>query len=583
MIYKKIFPAIVFLTFVWGLSFYARAEDSNDTVYNFKVDVGYHHIDNDGAVGKVGEYNILDHTSPGPDMNLSGTVYKDNLSMDFISRYYHDNDFDGRIKGDYKRIIEQDFSYSSFEHFLDHDEMNNLCGKTGAVVVNHEDFNAGKDYIIRRSEEKSDTTINLPFSPGTDLHFSYRRQKREGYRQAMTISHCGTCHVTSNAREVNEETEDYKAGFSKKFNIFTLAYDYFHREFTERGTPPTNTYDDPTHPGGSGDIFDDRIQYGDDTLVYDLVPNMKKNMHTARLNASLPANTNFFASYVFSNTENNDADLETDATTASIKLTNQFFTGWRLSAHFKYQDIDNDNVFVDVTEPISTLGPNTGYTWYLHNPSLDYDSFDPDYVRESALSREVTTLGFDTRYQLLKKTFLNFGYERETVDRDHYAVTEDGDTETTTDTVKLSMMTRPYRGIKLRLGYQRSDTDNPFNFVNGACESYFIADSGGAFNGTQYWERQKNRTADLSNQPTLAQEVSGDMTWSTFRNLSVTANYRFIDKENDATDTSDWQSESHIPSISITYVPLPVLDFNISYIFDHTKTETLVNIPVFDG
>ncbi|ACN14504.1 conserved hypothetical protein [Desulforapulum autotrophicum HRM2] len=583
MICKKMFSRFVILTFMCGLSFYSWAEDSEDAVYDFKIDVGYHYANDDESISKVGEYNILDHTSSGPDMDISGKVLKNDLFVDFSSRYYHDSDFNGRIKGDYKRIIEEDFSYSSFEHFLDHDNMSNLCGKTGAVVVNHEDFNAGKDYIIRRSEEKSDTTINLPFSPGTDIHFSYRRQRREGLRQAMTMSHCGTCHVTSNSREINEETEDYKAGFSKKFSIFTLAYDYFHREFTEHGAPPTNTYDDPTHPGGSGDIFDDRIQYGDDTLVYDLVPSMKKNMHTAKLNALLPANTNFFASYVFSNTENKDADLETDTTTATIKVTNQFFPGWRLSGHFKYQDIDNDDVFVDVTEPVSTEGLNSGYTWYLHNPTLDYNSFDPDYIRESALSRKVTTLGFDARYQVLKKTSLIFGYERETVDRKYYAVTEDGDTESTTDTYKLSMTTRPCRGVKLRLGYQRADTDNPFNLVNGACESDFITDSGGAFNGTQYWERQNERIGDLSNQPTLAQEISGDMTWSAFRNFSVTANYRFIDKENDETDVSDWQSQSHIPSISITYVPLPKIDFNVSYIFDRTKTETLANIPVFDG
>ncbi len=580
---KTLAPAIIVFLFVCGLSFHVWAEDGGEADYDFEFGVGYHFTDYDDYVGKVGEYDVLDHDSTGPDMNASGSVQNDDLYLDFSGRYHNDDDYEGHISGDYQRIFMEDFSYSSFEHWLDHDDMDNLCGRTGGVVVNHEDFNAGKDYIIRRSEQKSDTTFNLPFSPGTELHFNYRRQKREGHRQAMTISHCGACHVTSHAREVDEETEDIKTGISKKFGWITLVYEYFHREFDERGEAPENYYDDPTHPGGAGEIFDDRIQYGDETLPYDLVPSMEKDTHMASLRATLPANSALYASYVFSNVENNDNDLETDTNTVNARLTNNFFPGLSLSGRFKYLSIDNDDVFVDVNEPLSTAGLNAGYPWHNHNPALDYASFDPDYLRLSAMSRDVMTFGFDARYQLLSRTFINLGYEWEEVDRDDYAVDDDGDTETTTNTFKLSMTNRTCRGLKLRLGYKLEDTDNPFNYVNGACEGSFTADDGGAFHGTQYWERHEERYADLSNQPTLAHEISGDITWSALKNLSVTANYRYINEENDETDVSDWQQESHVPSLSIAYMPLPQLSFNLSYIYDWTETETLANIPVFNG
>ncbi len=585
MFYKKIFaPIIIGLLLVSALSFYVWAEEGDKTDYKLELGIGYHFTDWDDYEGKVGEYNVLDQEATGPDMNISGSAQNKDLDLDFSGRYQNDNDYDARVSGDYQRIFLQDFSYSSFEHWLDHDDLDNVCGRTGGVVVNHEDFDAGKDYIIRYSEEKSDTTLNLPFSPGTNVYFNYHRQKREGHRQAMTISHCGTCHVTSHAREVNEETEDINTGISKKFGWLTLVYDYFHREFDERGDTPINYYDDPTNPDGkTGDVFDDRISYGDEALPYDQVPSMEKDAHMVKILAKLPGHSSFYASYVFSNIENNDEDLETDTDTVSARLTNNFFPGLNLSGKFKYLTIDNDDVFVDVNEPVSVAGPNEGYTWDEHNPALNYNSFDPDFIRQSTMSRDVMSFGIDARYQLLKKTSLHLGYEWEEIDRDNFVLEDDGDTETTTNAVRVGMMTRPHRSVKLRLRYKLEDTDNPFKNIEGAYEGTIYDTAGGAFDGLQYYERYDQRLADVSNQPTLAHEITGDMTWSALANLSLTAGYRYTDEENDEINLSDWEQNSHMPSISLAYMPLTKLSFNFSYIYDWTETEALAAIPVFDG
>lgn len=585
MFFKKIFvPIIIGLLLVGGFSFYVWAGDAEKPDYELELGIGYHVTDYDDYEGKVGEYNVLDHESTGPHMNVSGSTQNEDLTLDFSGRYQNDNDYEGRVSGDYQRIFLQDFSYNSFEHWLDHDDLDNLCGRTGGVVVNHEDFDAGKDYIIRYSEEKSDTTLNLPFSPGTSVYFNYHRKKREGHRQAMTISHCGTCHVTSHARAVNEETEDINTGISKKFGWLTMVYDYFHREFDERGQTPENYYDDPTHPDGeTGDVFDDRIWYGDEALPYDQVPSMEKNTHMAKILATLPGNSSLYAAYLFSNIENNDQGLETDTNTVSARLTNSFFPKLKLSGKFKYLSIDNDDVFVDVNEPISVSGPNEGYTWYEQNPDLGYNSFDPDFLRRSVMSRDVISMGFNARYQLLKKTSLRLDYEWEEIDRDDFAVGDDGDTETTIQTVRASLLTRPWRSVKMRFGYTLEDTDNPFKNLRGAYEGDIYDTGGGAFNGLQYYERYEQRLADVSNQPTLSHEIGGEITWSAMRNLSLTTTYRYTDKENDETNISDWEQKSHMPSVSMAYMPMPKLSFNFSYIYDWTETEAFAAIPVFDG
>ncbi len=53
--------------------------------------------------------------------------------------------------------------------------------------------------------------------------------------------------------------------------------------------------------------------------------------------------------------------------------------------------------------------------------------------------------------------------------------------------------------------------------------------------------------------------------------------------EEDISHYSDWEQESHVPSLSLWYAPIPKLSFNLSYIYDWTKTETFTCIPVFDG
>ena len=587
MMAKKIFALLTVLVFLGAFTYPVWAEGDEDAEFDVKIGVGYHVTDYNDYPGKIGEYEVLDHDSTGPDFHFSGTAQKKDLYLDFSGRHLEDNDHEYHFSGDYRRILKQDFSYDIFQHWLDHDELENLSaygvGDAAHVVTSHEDFDAGKDYIIKRTEEKSDTVLNLPFLPGTQLNFNYRRQMREGDRQSLAINHCGSCHVTSQAREVDEETEDFKVGVTKKFDWLSVSYNYFHREFDERGETPKNAYEDPTHPGGAGDIFDDRVQYGDETLHYDLVPSTEKDSHIVKARATLPANTTLFASYVYSNVENNDTHLEVDSDTITARVTNNFFPGLNLTGKFRYLTIDNDDVYVDVNEPLSTAGANAGFPWHNHNPALTYNSFDPDFTRESAMSRDVTTLGFDARYQLLRKTSLRLGYEWEEVDRDYYAVDEGGGTETETNTVKAVLSSRPHRKVKARIGYKWQDIDDPFNNVNGAYEDVTFAGTGSPFSGTQYWERQAARSADLSNQPTEVNEITADVTWSILHNFSLAADYRYTDKENDETDYSDWEQESHVASLTLWYAPIPKLSFNLSYIYDWTETETLACIPVFDG
>ena len=565
MMRKKIGTLLAVLFFLGFFAFQVWAEGDEESEFDAQAETGFYYTDYNGYPGKVGEYEVLDHGSAGPYVDFSATGIDKNFYLDLGGSYYEDNEYEYQFNADYRRILIQDFSYNSFQHWLDHDPLENLSAYKGGPKVSHQDLEVGKDYIIKRSEEKSDTVFNLPFLQGAQINFNYSRQIREGHQQALTISHCAGCHVTSTGREVDEETEDFKVGVTKKFEWLTLVYNYFHRAFQEHGATPTNDYDDAIHPVSGAD-FSDRVQYDDATLAYNLVPDSKKDSHLVKVMAKLPQNTTFFGSYIHSNVENcnNHSDVPTedsremDSDIVTARLTNNsLFPGLNLGLKFRYMSLDNDDVNIDVD--YTTWPPDV----------------DPDFTRESAMSRDVTTIGLDSSYRLTKKTSLKFGYEWDRIDRDNYEVGDSGETTTQENTVKIGVTSRLHRKLKAKISYKWQDIDNPFNNLNAACEP------ANAETGVLYSDRQETRTATLSNQPTGVNEIKADLTWSIKPNLSLTANYRWLDKEND--ETSDWQQESHMPSLNLWYAPTAKLSFNLSYVYDWTKTQSLACIPVFDG
>jgi len=587
---KKIGILFTALVFLGAFTFLAWAEgDEKDekSEFNVKIEPGVHYTDYSSSAGKVGEYEFLEKGGAGAHADFSATGMDKDVYLDLHGSYYEDNDYMYDLEADLRRIIMEDFSYSRFEHRLDHDPLENLSARSGDKVVggaadeypqnrggpkvSHEDLNVGKDYMIHRSELKSDTTLNLPFLPGAKLHFNYRREAREGQRQALTISHCGSCHVTSRGRDINEETRDYKTGASMKFGWLSLAYSYFHRDFQENGATPTNAYDDAKHPDGVNPVdFDPRVQYENATLAYNLVPDSQKDSHLVKVMAKLPQNTTFFGSYIHSKVENgnNNSNVPTndsremDSDTVTARLTNNsLFPGLNLGLKFRYLSLDNDDVNID----LDSEGWPSG--------------FNPDFTRKSAMSRDETTIGLDSSYRLTKKTSLKFGYEWDQIDRDNYEVGAGGETKTEKNTVKLGVDSRLHRKLKAKIGYKWQDIDNPFNNLKAACEPK--NDTPIDPTHVYYSDRQETRTATLSNQPTDVNEITADLIWSVRPGLSLTANYRWLDKEND--ETSDWQQESHMPSLNLRYAPTAKLSFNLSYIYDWTRTETLACIPVFDG
>ncbi|MBE0428150.1 MAG: MtrB/PioB family outer membrane beta-barrel protein [Nitrospirae bacterium] len=586
MKYKILFAVAVIFSLV--LCFHpVLAQDAEETKNNFevKVDLGAHWTDWDKYRGKVGEYEVLDRGIL-PDVGIDIKGFTNRKFLELQGFYYHEDDLYLSTDIDLNRILREEFSYFRMPHFLEHDPLKNLnavfrnpAGDPVPPVNEFTDLDAGSEYMIRYSTLKSKTTFRLPFLPGSEVFFDYRKEQRQGHRQAITISKCSSCHVVSQGREIDEYTEDLNPGFKAKFGNeksgwLTVSYDYLKRRFGETGADPRNSYNPAVHPATGLPVFTSRVQYENDNLPYNVVPSSEKDTHTIKAHGQLPTvATDVFTSYVNSTTKNTHVGNTYDLNSFIGRITNTLVPGLALSGKFRWMDIDNDDVFVQVTEQPPLAGPEAGLTYSEVHPD-----FNPEFYRKSAMNRKVYETEISAKYRLIKHLTLRGVFVWRSTDRDYYEV-EAGETKTDEYTARVGLS---FRKAKLygNINYEHQEIDDPFANPGAACNPSGTNVPGAtAFTGLQYFQFYNMRQLTLSNLPDKKDQVSASATWAVSPYVSLSGYYRYINESNDF----DWDREAHMPSISLLYSPSRQLNFTLSYLYNYLKTNSLICEPVFTG
>ncbi len=595
---KKI--GICLMVFVCILFVSLSFSEENNKDVNIKVKTGIHGVGVDGKTKvKVGEYDVLD-TGVNPDVSFSLDGRIENTYFSGEATYYEDDDqqYSGNI--DMQRYVTEEFSYYRFYHWLDHDPLTNLRaaatnakegGKVIPPLVTYTDLEPSTEYGIMRSEMESKTTVRVPMDLPFELKafFNYRKEMRKGRRQALTMGgKCSACHVVSNGKVINEHIEDYNPGFVATFRNKSVhasfSYEFLDRKFGEDALAPEIYYDDPVHPGGKGYIFDDRIQYQDAKLPYNQLPKSRKFSHKAKLNTYIPSmSTGMFLGGIYSRTENEEQDLQFNLKSIFSRLSSSIIPGLAMNVHFRWLDLANESIFVDTNEPTGIAGPNAGHTYADPSHGGTYNANDPDFVRDSAMSRKQYEVGFDAAYLLMKGITLRGSYLWKQIERDHYYLS--GENETEEHRLKLGINARftpPIikKPIRTSLSYKYQSIYAPFANENAAFVGEESTIAGGPFNGTQYWELQEMRNKTLTNLPTRRDEIRFDTTIPILDRLSITGFYRFMKEENDSVGWKNW---THMPSISLWYAPFDKLNFSMSYLYRHGKTTNPLCVPIYDG
>jgi hypothetical protein len=488
------------------------------------------------------------------------------------------NNQDHAVRLDVDRIVDQKFSYTSLPHRLGNDPLTNLDVTSEARSgVFHTNFDPTKEYKINRKEFKSETKISIPNIPFLDIYANYRNEQREGRYQARTLSKCSSCHVVAKTRDINSSSKDYQLGGGLNFSGINVDYSYTNRQFREGEPAPRHTYLKKLHPELVLPVFDSRIQYDevDGPLPFDVIPDTDKQTHLVKANS--PVNDFAFVSahFVNSNVKNRLTSLEIDSTSFAGGISARVGQRGIFNAKFSHIRIKNDDVFIDVIEPVDVAGPNVGKTFIEAYPEFG----EADWTRNSALSRK--TLDFDTsfRYRLSKIAKFRLNYHYKKIARDFYDVAE-----TQSHTFKSGFDVKPNRQWKFTLNGRLQFNTDPFaNLKAGVAPEVQAVGVPNPFIGEQFYVFHRAREANLTNIPTDVKEIKTIVSWSPSYRMSLSGNVLYRDEMNDHLNLSTWSNDILNYGVTLWLAPQDNLSLTGAYYFYGEKLSSLFAIPVLEG
>lgn len=546
------------------------------------VSVGVLTSDSSGNQQRVGQYDdLFDTTRARTGFQFWGQT---GLVKFDLAASHGGNRRDQRYSADVAigRMVKAHVQYQRSPKRLDHDPLTYVDAASnigGTFVVEHTDTDPFAEYAFDYAELISRLEVVLPKAPFLRLYASHRQETRSGSRQSLVTSHCATCHVVSYSREMDQKTSDLIAGLRLSTARASVDYQYQNRRFDERGGGLTHTYDRAVHPVTLADVFLNRVQFDqrDGPLAFDTMPSIETTRHALRAAFRLPGDIRTTGSFTSTQTRNLDTDLETRQIGGVGRFVVPLGTRLSLRGSARRYTIESDSVAIDMIELVSPAGPTAGKTYAQAYPSFG----NPDYVRESSLSRTPTDMTLELQWRAAKNTTVRAGYAWEEIRRDHFAVHR-----TTTQSLLLNARGTLAKSLQWRSRFDYDWTRDPFLNERAAIPAVLqTTPSPGnlPFTGLQYYQMYGSRQADLTSFPTRHGSFDQTVTWTPVQAVSISGHYRWHDASNDDLNFSTWDRTSHAPGIEFWIAPSEHWSLMAGYTYQKETLETYLSTLAFSG
>lgn len=484
---------------------------------------------------------------------------------------------------DVNRLVRSHTTFSRLPHRLVHDPLDNLRGSISDVkAVWSTDLEPAATYEIRYGELTNRNDFQIASLPWLTVTTDVREQWREGHRQALAVSHCSTCHIQSQGREVNEHTRE--AGISARAAVggWSITGRVANRDFRERAPSPRRVYELVEHPAQRTPLFRDRIQYDarNGALAYDVVPTTEKDI--ARLEIA-NANVAGFAvnlTGVRTNLTNTVTGNEVEYRGAALLLARRIGKAGNFSLRARTTTIDSTDTFVDTVEPPAVAGPYAGKTY------RERYGFDPDFLRQSAIDRTVNEATARYVHRLGRGASLQAQYDVRAIDRDTYQVAP-GETTTLEQRLRLAYQARPLKGLTLRASATYGDVQHPFAIIDGACNLEPLQTTPTSSplvpGSAQYWQIHDARSADLSASPASWAELKLAGTYQLGTSSMAALSLRYWDGDNTEQDLNQWSRTLTAATATWNWAPMENATVYAAATYGTRKLEQHVCIPLMDG
>lgn len=573
---------LVLMLLALPVSAQENAEGEDET--NVEIRIGAWNGDADGSPDVVTEY---EPDSEGIDVGVSIDGEQDWGHLDLDARLRHVDDQSLSLGFDVRRILRSQTDYMRMLHRLGHDPLDTMAAVTNhGRIVQHTDLDPDDEYQISYSDLRHKTEYQP--SEAFTVGLIYRNQQREGLKQALTVSHCDSCHLYSQSRPIDEETEDagIEATYAWKGGVVKASF--VHREHDEGVGSLSLLFDNALQPELLTPIFDNRLQWDSAQGAQPVhqKPDITKDI--GRIDFAFPNVGGFVFNFggVWSSTENDTTGLSSDYTGYLLNAARNY-KDWRFRWRGRFYSIDNDVVFVDILEPPGIAGPHNGVTY------REAYGFDPDFVRLSALDRDVIESRFDASYKIGKKVgTVKFLWDLEAIDRDHYEVAP-GETKTTENILGVTWSARPKKGVRVHGALRHGEVDNPFMLPNGGFSTLVSQRVASPFDpsAAQYFDFQDARIADTTAAPESWDELKIGISKSKEK-MGWSASYRYWDGDNDGdgagpgmedSDLTDWSRTTQALNVSVWMAPEETWNWHLGYTLHDMELNFPTFIPIFDG
>ena len=562
----------------YGTEYVAPSFDAaaGDTESN--IEIGVYNASVDDSPDMAAEFY---DTESGPTANATVATHQGWGSLYFMGAFQSSDTNAGELDFDIKRMVRSHNSYEKFIHRLGHDPMHNLEATSfNGKVVWTTDLDPDQEYDLNFSVFESRTELQLPNIRALTLGVEFREQKRKGHAQAYTTSHCDNCHVYSQTHELDEKTSDatldakvaWKGGYAKAaFTSRSLKY----------GTSAVPVqFDDALHPELQVPVFDNRLQYDSDVGIVpaDLWPDADKDKTRLDLVFNDVLGFAVTANGVWSKTENNYTNLQSDYKGYILSAAKGWKSGWRFRWRGHAYSIDNDDVFVDVNDRPSIAGPHTGQTYE------DVYGINFDHVRKSALNRDAFESKADLSYRFGRKLgTLRFTWNYDTIDRENYEVLP-GKFKTTTNLIGASWRTRPARGLQFEANLKYADVSNAFTLIDGACSTLVSGPYPNPWNPEtpQYYDFHDARIAETTASASSWARADLRLGYTTGK-TTVFGKYIYYDGDNTDGDLTNWSRQNNTALVTVWSAPTENFNWYATYTWMDSDLGVPACIPVFDG
>jgi len=544
------------------------------------VAIGGRGASDTGNLGRAAEYRT---TENGAELAVDLTALYDQIYLAVFAETARSNDQRTSLDFELARTVRSHTTFTALPHNLEHDSLANLRGAVGEVKVTWStDLDPAARYAIDYSVLENRTEFQFPDAGWLTVAVDYREQWREGHRQSLSISHCSTCHVQSRGRAVNEHTRDGGVSARATFGAWSVTGGYSERDYRERGATPTRLYELAEHPAQRKPLFNDRIQYDsrDGALPYDFVPTTEKR--TVKGSVANPDLGGFALSFggVSTKVRNTSSGNEVEYDGFNLALARRVGKQGTFSLRARTYSIDSSDFWVDATEPVAVAGLYPGKTY------RERYGLDPDYLRQSAIDREVTEAQARFAYRLAKRSSLAATYDIRNIDRDSYAVAV-GETGTLEQKLKLVYSLRPGKGLQLRAAATWADISHPFALLDGACITTALqtapAASPMAPGSVQYYQLHEARVADLSASPSQYAELKVTGSYQLSPSSLASVSYQWWDGKNDGGDLNDWSKTLAAVIATVVLAPSEAVEVHAGASYRKRELEQHICIPLMDG